>query len=115
MRKEILEKIKELSKMWCNDRLKESINEFLLALDSDKEHEFTIKLINDLEWSLCGIDELYEFANSDKSRKLFKNSEEHLKFLSHVEHLKESNEQYCDCPACKKVLEILKYKDEIIG
>jgi len=111
MKEEIIIKIKELVNGWCCDELKESGKELLLALDTDKEQEFAEKFIKVLEWSICTMEELDQFAHSDKGKEILNNAfggeEGYKNFLKHVEEMKEHGDEYCDCPACTKALEIL--------
>jgi len=111
MEQVIVDKIKELLNGWCCDKLKDAGNQLLSSLGTDKEDESKKKFIEALEWSICSMEELDEFAHSEKGKSLFLNGEngeeKYNHFIKHVEEMKANGEQYCDCPACKKALDLL--------
>lgn len=102
----IKEKLNDLLSGWCNEDLKISAKRYLDLLDTNDEINERVKMIKALEEAICTIEELEEFANSDHATEII--GKDHIDgFRLHVKDIKNKGELYCDCPACKKAIDIL--------
>lgn len=93
----------------CCAEAKQTAEDWLATVGTDKEAEQTKKLVAELEEDIMPIDGLVAFASSPQCAEIFGDKAEG--FLAHAEELKASGAKYCDCPACaacEKILYLLK-------
>ncbi len=104
----IVEKTKELiAAPTCCAEAKAAAEAFLSAVGTDRENIARKAYLTELEEDLESIDELLEFAHSERCAQIF--GEERAKgFLAHAEQLKANGVPYCDCPACTAAEAILR-------
>ena len=77
--------------------------------DGEANDKATRAFVAALEDGVESIDELEEFAASDKARELF--GDGIAAFRAHVQELKASGAKHCDCPACTACAAILEKKE----
>ena len=98
----------------CCQELKDMAQAWLNAIGTNQEKELTEKYIVELEEDLMLIDQLIEFSSSQAGEDYF-GKELAKDIAAHAKEIKEKGSQYCDCPACLVVADILEKKDDILG
>ena len=97
----------------CSAEAKEAAQRWLNAAGTDKEAEETKKYIEELEADIMPIDNLIAFAGSEAGAGYF-GAELAKNITAHAEEIKLAGAEYCDCPACAAVAEILARKKELL-
>ena len=101
----VVEKTKQLiDAPTCSEETK------LAAQDSEQEE--TRKYIAELEADIMPIDNLIAFAGSEEGAKYF-GADTAKDIAAHAAAIKSAGGQYCDCPACTIVAEILAKKGQM--
>lgn len=110
----VIEKTHELmTASSCSSEAKAAAQTWLNAIGTENEIAETKKYINELEEDIMPIDNLIDFAESDKGIQMF--GEETAKSIAvHGKQIKSNGAKYCDCQACITVAEILAKKDIIL-
>ena len=110
----VTQKVNELiAASSCCPESKETAQNWLDALGTDKETEATRNLIAELEEDIMPIDQLIAFSGSEAGAQLF--GEELAKNIhAHGQELKASGAKYCDCAACAACEAILEKKEELL-
>jgi len=97
----------------CSSETKEAALRWLEAIGTDGEKAETEKYIKELEEDIMPIQQLIDFAGSDRGREYF-GADAAAGIAAHAEEIKASGGKFCDCPACSIVKEILDCKDEML-
>ena len=97
----------------CSEEAKLMAKKWLESMDTPLQDQTTIEYINELEEDIVTIDGLIAFSSSKSGKENF-GEELASNILNHALEIKEKGAQYCDCPACTIVLEILEKKEEIL-
>ena len=80
---------------------------------TEREADETKKYIAELEADIMPIDNLIAFAGSEAGAGYF-GAELAKNITAHAEEIKLAGAEYCDCPACAAVAEILARKKELL-
>ena len=97
----------------CSAETKESAERWLNAVGTDNEKEETIRYIAELEADIMPIDNLINFASSEKGKEYF-GADNASSIEKHAIQIKANGAKYCDCPACLIVSDILDRKNEML-
>ncbi len=109
----VIEKTKQLIEApTCSEEAKLAARAWLDAVDTDGEQEETRRYIAELEEDIMPIDNLMAFAGSEEGANYF-GAETAKEIAAHAADIKAAGGQYCDCPACTIVAEILA-KEEMM-
>ena len=109
----VVEKTKQLiDAPTCSEETKLAARAWLDAVDTDSEQEETRKYIAELEADIMPIDNLIAFAGSEEGAKYF-GADTAKNIAAHADAIKSAGGQYCDCPACTIVAEILAKKGQM--
>lgn len=98
----------------CSAEAKDAAQLWLDALGTERELEETKAYLKELEEDIVGIDDLISLAESDQGKSLF-GKELAGNIAAHGKEIKAEGAEYCDCPACKAALAILKKKHDLLG
>jgi hypothetical protein len=83
------------------------------AVGTEREADETKEYITELEADIMPIDNLIAFAGSEAGAGYF-GAELAKNITAHAEEIKLAGAEYCDCPACAAVAEILARKKELL-
>ena len=109
----VVEKTKQLiDAPACSKETKLAAQAWLDAADTGREQEETRKYIAELEADIMPIDNLIAFASSENGASYF-GEEKAKEVAAHAAAIKSAGAQYCDCPACTIVAEILAKKEQL--
>lgn len=97
----------------CSKEAKLAAQKWLEAIGTDKQSEETKKYIAELKADIMPIDGLIAFAGSEMGVKVF-GEDMAQKILTHGQDIKAKGAKYCDCPACKAVLDILSKEKDLL-
>lgn len=97
----------------CSKETKEAAERWLAALGTDAEKSQTESYIKELEEDIMPIDQLIAFAGSEKGKDYF-GADTAAGIEAHAKEIKAAGGEYCDCPACLIVKDILDQKDEML-
>ncbi len=98
---EIKEKTRELiHAKTCSKELKEVATRWLEGLETDETFKKELKL------DIMPIENLIAFASSEEGKNYF-GDEVAENIVIHAKEIEANGGKYCDCEACKLVLEIL--------
>lgn len=112
---EIVEKTRALvNAATCSGETKAAAQRWLDAVGTDMEQAETEKYIAELEADIMPIDNLIQFAQSEKGAEYF-GADTAANIAAHAKEIKAGGARYCDCPACAIVEEILKKKNAMLG
>lgn len=110
----VVEKTHELmNAASCSSEAKAAAQSWLNAVGTEQEAAATKKYIAELEADIMPIDALIAFAGSEAGAGCF-GAELAKNIAAHAEAIKLDGAQYCDCPACAAVAEILARKNEVL-
>ena len=110
IREQLKAKTEKLISGHCVPALKEAAQKWLDTYnDGVANGEAAKEYVAALMQGVATIDELIAFLNSDKAKEIF--GEGHAAALAKAEERKAAGEQFCDCPACTLVLDILAQKE----
>ncbi|MCM1114264.1 MAG: molecular chaperone Hsp90 [Clostridium sp.] len=117
MKKELIDYITEkthemLSVDCCCQEARDAADMWLNAVETDNEIQVVKDYIAELEDDLLPIDDLINFAKSERGAEIF--GENQADEITHAEKLKADGIKYCDCPACKAAQDIIAKKNEIL-
>ena len=98
----------------CCPEAKAAAENWLAALDTEKELEASKQLIAELEEDIMPIDQLITFAQSEAAVEIF-GAEMAKEAAAHGKEIKAAGAIYCDCPACAAAAAILEKKDELLA
>ena len=98
----------------CSSETKEAAQNWLNAVGTEAQQEETKRYFAELQADIMPIDQLIAFAGSDKGVAYF-GADTAAGIVAHAKEIKASGAQYCDCPACAIVAEILKSKDALLS
>ncbi len=111
----VKEKAKELMAAYsCCAEAKAAAQQWLDAVDTEKEAEATKAFIAELEEDITTIDDFIALTDSDMGKKIF-GEETAKKMNAHGIEIKAKGAKYCDCPACAAAEAILDKKEDLIG
>lgn len=118
MKKEVLDYVIEkthslMNAPSCSSETKAAAQSWLDAIGTEKEAEETKKYLAELEADIMPIDNLIAFAGSENGIGHF-GAERAQNITAHAEEIKRGGAEYCDCPACAAVAEILAKKTEML-
>ena len=118
MRQEVFEelvaKTRELiNAPTCSSEAKAAAQRWLDRAKADGEQEETRRYIQELEENIMPIDNLIDFAQSEKGAAYF-GAEKAAGIVSHAKEIKAAGARYCDCPACAIIAAILERKPEML-
>lgn len=112
LRDYIIEKTREiLSVDCCCQEAREAADMWLSSVGTDDEVQALKDYIAELEDDLLPIDDLINFAKSERGAKIFGDNQ--ADEIAHAEKLKADGIEYCDCPACKAAQDIIAKKNEL--
>lgn len=110
----VVEKTQELiSAPTCSSETKTAAQAWMDAVGTDREADETKAYIAELEADIMPIDTLIGFAESAAGAEVF-GADAAKGVAAHAKEIKAAGAQYCDCPACAVVAEILEKKDQIL-
>jgi hypothetical protein len=110
----IAQKAKELIEApTCSAEAKAAAQRWLDAVGTDGERAETEQFIKELEADIMPIDSLIGFAESAKGVQYF-GADTAAGIVAHAKEIKAAGAQYCDCPACAIVAQILEHKAELL-
>lgn len=110
----VVEKTHELmNAQTCSSETKIAAQAWLDAIGTDQEAAESKKYIEELEADIMPIDTLIAFAESNSGAEVF-GPDAAKNVAAHAKEIKEAGSEYCDCPACVAVAEILEKKDSLI-
>ena len=117
MKTDILQFVKEktealIESPTCCQEAKDMAKAWLNAIGTEQESEQTKAYIQELEEDIVTIENLIAFSSSDEGKAYF-GAEKASEILQHAKDIQKQGAQYCDCPACSLVLDILEKKDEM--
>ena len=112
MKKEVLDYVIEkthelMNAASCSSEAKAAAQSWLDAVGTEQEY------IAELEADIMPIDNLIAFAGSEAGAGYF-GAELAKNITAHAEEIKLAGAEYCDCPACAAVAEILARKKELL-
>ena len=112
MKKEVLDYVIEkthelMNAASCSSEAKAAAQSWLDAVGTEQEADETKKYIAELEADIMPIDNLIAFAGSEAGAGYF--GAELAKNITAL-----AGAEYCDCPACAAVAEILARKKELL-
>ena len=112
---EVVHKTQELIKTpTCCQELKEMAEQWLKSVGSENEALMTQQYMAELKEDLMPIDNLIAFASS-KDGQIYFGESKAKEIVRHSQEIQAQGAQYCDCPACAIVEDILKiYPDNTI-
>ena len=114
-RREIMEKTRALMEApTCSSEAKAAAQRWLDAAGTEAEKEETQRYIKELEGDIMPVDMLIGFAKSEKGAAYF-GAEKAAEVAAHGEEIRAAGAQYCDCPACAIVAEILDKKEDLLN
>ena len=96
----------------CSAETKAAAQRWLGAVGTDGELDETKKYLEELQADIMPIDNLIAFAQSDKGVQYF-GAQSAAQIAAHAQEIKAAGAQYCDCPACALVEEILQKRDAL--
>ena len=112
--KEIEIKTRELIEApTCSQETKESATRWLKALGTDALESETKVYFEALAEDIMPIEQLIDFASSEQGVAYF-GADVAARIAEHAVNIKATGAQYCDCPACAIVEEILAQKEEML-
>ena len=119
MEKKILEFVSEkthalMQAPTCSGETKAAAQAWLDAVGTAAQDEQTRAYIAELEADIMPVDRLIGFASSEEGAAYF-GAETAAGVAAHAREIKAAGGQFCDCPACAIVAEILAKKDEILA
>ena len=97
----------------CNSETKAAAKAWLDAVGTENEAAETKKYIDELEADIMPIDNLIGFAGSEQGAAYF-GADTAAGIVAHAKEIKAAGAQYCDCPACAIVADILAKKEDIL-
>lgn len=118
MNKQIVEEIMEKTRALinaptCSGETKAAAQRWLDAVGTDRQQAETAAYIAELEADIMPIDNLIGFAGSEAGKSYF-GADTAAGIVAHAKEIKAAGANYCDCPACAIVAEILAKKDELL-
>lgn len=90
-------------------RQRRQAESWLAAVGTDREAEETKNYVAELEEDIMPIDTLIAFAESDAGAQVF--GADAAGVAAHAKEIKSAGANYCDCPACNVVAEILRKRN----
>ena len=109
----MIEKVKALiNAPSCCAEAKEAANNWLEAVNTEKQDEAAKALIEEIEADITPIDGLIAFAGSEDGKKVF-GAEKAAGIEAHAKKIKAEGAKFCDCPACTAVAAILADKADL--
>lgn len=112
MLNEVIEKTHELLKApTCCQELKDVAKEWLESIGSENESMMTKKIVAEMKEDIMPIENLIAFASSKAGQDYF-GLETANSIVAHSQEIQSQGAQYCDCPACALVEDILKLLGE---
>ena len=105
---EVVHKTQELIKTptFCQE-LKEMAEQWLKSVGSENEALMTQQYMAELKEDIMPIDNLIAFASS-KDGQIYFGESKAKEIVRHSQEIQAQGAQYCDCPACAIVEDILK-------
>ena len=97
----------------CSSEAKAAAQSWLDAVGTEREADETKEYIAELEADIMPIDNLIAFAGSEAGAGYF-GAELAKNITAHAEEIKLAGAEYCDCPACAAVAEMLARKKELL-
>ena len=97
----------------CSSETKAAAQAWLSAVGTAAEKEQTGKYVEELEADIMPIDNLIGFAGSEQGAAYF-GADTAAGIVAHAKEIKAAGAQYCDCPACAIVADILAKKEDIL-
>lgn len=118
MEKEVLDYVVEkthklMEAHTCSKEAKAAAQAWLDAVGTADEGAETQKYIAELEADLVTVDALIALAESELGSQIF-GAEAAQGVAAHGREIKAAGAQYCDCPACVAVVDILAKKEELL-
>ena len=118
MEKEKLEFVKGktqelLQSQTCCAEGKAAAKAWLEAIGTEQEAAETERYLNELKADIMPIDNLIGFAGSEQGAAYF-GADTAAGIVAHAKEIKAAGAQYCDCPACAIVADILAKKEDIL-
>lgn len=110
----IIENTKKLLDTHCYEGLRTAANEWLESVGTNKEKEASKKYVEVLQDSIVDIDTVIKLFDSDRGREKFGEKMAN-EIASHAKEIKAKGAKWCDCPACTAAMEVLKYKEDLLG
>ena len=99
-KQEIIERVKAVvNAPTCCPELKESGEEYLASLGTEKEKETAKSLVAELEADVMPIDSVIGFMSSAAGEAKV-GAQMAADILAHAKEIKAHGGMYCDCPAC---------------
>lgn len=109
----VIEKTHELiDAATCSSETKAAAENWLAAVGTDREAEETKSYVAELEEDIMPIDTLIAFAESNAGAQVF--GADAAGVAAHAKEIKSAGANYCDCPACNVVAEILEKKELLL-
>ena len=109
----MIEKVKALAEASsCCAEAKEAANNWLAAVNTEKQDEAAKALIEEIAADIIPIDGLIAFAGSEDGKKIF-GAEKAAGIEAHAKKIKAEGARFCDCPACTAVAAILTDKADL--
>lgn len=97
----------------CSGETKEAAQKWLDAVGTGAQKAQTKAYIEELEADIMPIDNLIGFAGSEQGAAYF-GADTAAGIVAHAKEIKAAGAQYCDCPACAIVADILAKKEDIL-
>lgn len=97
----------------CSQETKAAAQRWLAAKGTESQAAETKRYIEELEADIMPIDTLIGFAQSEGGKSYF-GEEAAAGIVAHAQEIKAAGAQYCDCPACAIVAEILEKKADLL-
>ncbi len=95
----MIEKVKALAEASsCCAEAKEAANNWLAAVNTEKQDEAAKALIEEIAADIIPIDGLIAFAGSEDGKKIF-GAEKAAGIEAHAKKIKAEGARFCDCPA----------------
>lgn len=104
---QIISKIRELKEApSCCQEVKDAAEAYLVAVGTTFEDKKFNEFIEEIKSDIIPVFAMVKFMSTPDAAELF--GEEKAKmFYEHAKELEAQGAEYCDCPACSKVEEIL--------
>ena len=98
----------------CSGETKAAAQAWLDAVGTAEQDAQTRAYVAELEADIMPIDQLIGFASSEQGAAYF-GAETAAGVAAHAREIKAAGAQFCDCPACTIVAEILAKKSDILA
>ena len=100
-----------LQSQTCCAEGKAAAKAWLEAIGTEQEAAETERYLNELKADIMPIDNLIGFAGSEQGAAYF-GADTAAGIVAHAKEIKAAGAQYCDCPACAIVADILAKKEK---